>query len=146
MRIFYALIFILSFVITHDCYSAWREHSFDETEDVFEYFKKTDKEFMLPEVKAKTGFQIAAMDSNLSSFVSLRFGKNQVDFNVSLLSAICEEPCSMYLQLLDEDRYLIESMFIGKVEASYKGDLLGKFKMPWETFCQIKYYRIQLKG
>lgn len=137
----YILVAIFIFIFSSNCFAEWRKHPpSQEEETTEEYFAKTDREFLLPEEKTKNGFNINAIDKNINSVVRLRHNSNKVDFKVSLLIPISKNSGKVVLLLLDEDRFLVESVPVSRVCKEYTGDSFGQFSMNWENFCRIKYY------
>lgn len=128
------------------CFAEWRDTKFvkfakremTEAEGIA-YLREYDKEFTLP-VAGVTNGKIFAHDKNFSSTVCLRHLNNRVDYEIAILDAISKKSVAVYLELLDEDKFLIESVLISRVCEEYTGKLRGNFDMSWDVFSKIKYY------
>lgn len=164
MKIITICVFIL--LIFTNCFAEWRDSKYcwDEWrasnyptkcledmsgEEIGEYFDDIDSEFRIPEVRSKKGFVIVA-SSNTSykthnSMVCLRYLNNKVDFQFDLFKNLWKGNGTIYLELLDEDGFLIVSKLVSKIADGYTGTLLGNFSMKWETFKEIKYYSLVMK-
>lgn len=112
------------------------------TEQLDAYFLAHNKQFL--STTSEKGIKIVAMDCDYSTLVMLRNVKNKVDFNVTFYDPIFEERGSVYLEVLDEDGFLIESILVSKVGYDFVGELYGKFDMKWNSFKKIKYYNLVL--
>lgn len=147
-----ALLFSNSF-----CFAGWRDISLDTRntqknmtrEELDAYLREYNKEFVVNEDSfspSKIGVRIFAMEQSITSLVTLRFDKNKIDFRINLFQPLFNGSGTIYLQLLDEDRFLIKSIFVSRVCDGYSGTLLGNYDMNWENFQKIKYYEISMRS
>jgi hypothetical protein len=64
---------------------------------------------------------------------------------ISYHLTLSENSGDIYLKLLDEEGFLIESLFIDNVVAKYTGELLGHFNMKWDVFKKINLTAFSLE-
>lgn len=82
-------------------------------------------------------------DGQDGDHVTLRLFNSTVDFIVGIYDARYNyQPSTVYLELMDEQGFLIASIFIGKIAPDFEGDLLGNFSMKKSVFKKIKFYRL----
>jgi hypothetical protein len=126
----------------------WRDakHTKEDmtTEEMDNFLIENDRKFFMPIPRAIKGFKISAMEKSLNSFVSLRHFGDQVDFEVTIVKSLCADSGTIYLKLLDEDQFLIRSIYVGAVAKNFTGEILSNFKMDWDDFKTIKYYRLEM--
>jgi hypothetical protein len=133
-------------LISSTCFAEWRKCPEFETIDEFrEILPKIDKEFIIPMKKSNIGFLITAISSDESSMIQLRYKNDYIDYSLNMLQPKNHTDCDIYIDLLDEDEFLLKTVFISPVEKEYTGKLVGKFNMKWEEFSKIKYYHLNLR-
>lgn len=115
-------------------------------DDIVPFVEKLDKQFFIPHDKSKKGLHIYAMDLQyLLSNVALRHLNNSVDYNVNILKPINDKDCHVFLDLLDDDRFLIKSIPIDAVHKNFTGNILGQFTMKVDVFKTVKYYKVSFR-
>lgn len=120
-----------------------------ETDEFTKFVDDHNRKFMIPTERSKIGFKISAFDmssSSITSVVSLRYVPKKVDYHIILLKSQFVDEGTIFLELLDEDEFLIREIRISKVVKDYTGELRGNFDMEWDTFKNVMYYRISMKG
>jgi hypothetical protein len=121
------------------------EELFKDCETIEEWkelINKHDKEFFLPVKSSKKGVNITAIDANVTQLIDLRYFENKVDFVISIKDPLFSDAASIYIQILDEDKFLIRELFISNVCEEFSGELYGKLNISFEDFLKIKYYHL----
>lgn len=104
------------------------------------------REFVLQGKQSKKGLMIFGMDIDRSSLVTLRYFNKVIDYSIYLTGDLNKKPIELYLNLLDEDKLLIKSVLIDRIEKEYVGDLFGSFDLSWDSFSNVKYYYLHLRS
>jgi hypothetical protein len=157
-------IFLTSLIlISSTCCAEWRNAN-QETkgmnkEECKEFLHGANCEFLLSIKQPKSGIKIIAIDGlnhsdgsfedladKLISSTYLRVLNGKVDYRLIVYKYEWNGPGDIYLDLLDEDKFLIESKFISRVSNNFTGEMSGSFNMTPETFKGIKYYRLSSRG
>ncbi len=105
------------------------------------------KEFGLRVDKKTTGIHLSAVsDIYGDTSVNLRsVGSNlDIQIHISRLAQIghTEYSSNIYLNLLDDDKYLIKTIFIDSVNGVFEGYLYRSTEMEYPEFQKIKRYEI----
>jgi hypothetical protein len=117
-------------------------------EEMHKYTQKYDKEFFIPCDQPKRGFKITAWERGGGglNFLSLRCLDNKVDYEIAIHRALCNTSHALFIDLLDEDKFLVQTFFISNLNKNYTGTLLGNFEMNWKTFEKVKYFQFSLRS
>ena len=132
--------------VSHASWIDMKDYQDISDENVVEFFKELNYQFFVPDNKSISGDHITAFDTeSFSNAVNLRHKNDIVDCRLDIYNPITTDLCDIYLNIIDENRFLIRSLKLDKVHANYTGPIYSSFGMKLCDFKKIKYYTLAFR-
>lgn len=145
---------ILTAIVTSvSCFAEWRDSrditndlisKSEESSDLMKKYKAINEFGNYHQYSTTPGIHLFATNIVGDQGVHLRINGNNVDYKVFIHHSINNESISLSLNLLDADRYLIESVWIANLGSKYQGVLMGSFTLETKKVSEIKYYTLTM--
>lgn len=111
-----------------------------------------DREFWKVKTFSENNLEIMAIEKEIGDTAILRWSNSpgstingKVDYQISSTYSHFDNNSSLYLQVLDDQGYLIKEINI-HCAGDFTGKTRGSFDLGWNTFKNIKYYHITGRG
>ena len=141
-----------------NCFADWR--NWDEVlKDITGNSMETENklknntlcEFGVLNLNKTVGLHLKAIDLGFMQEVYLRVNLNsdinrqkKIDYQIHLGIPLSNKTCNLFLDLLDSDKFLIESIYISKLAENYTGNLNGQFILTEAKINKIKYFDVRI--
>lgn len=125
--------------ISLNAFAAWPKMNDLGTSNVEELKEKYSGILFIPNNKTENGFNIAGF-SNKGFSIHLKYHDGIVDYIIAIYEKCNETATTIYIELLDENGFLIEEIKTQAISAEFTGNLRGKFNLNWDKFSHAKAF------